>query len=115
VGAGVESLRLPAGVHAQLTIVSPDRRKAAIVATLEPGAELRSGTALSLVVRDASRTPHVYQIAGPEFVRVPVELNRGLNRVLLTPLATAMTPPNPAVPGSQELLLVPSLTIAGHA
>jgi hypothetical protein len=114
VGAGVESLWLPAGADAQLTIVSPDRRKAAIVATMEPGGELRSGASLSLRITDASRRPHVYRINGGP-IRPPIELNRGLNRVLLTPVATATNPPNPAVPSTEQLLIVPSLTIAAHA
>jgi hypothetical protein len=113
-GAGVESLWLPAGAHAQLTIVSPDRRKAAIVATMAPGAELRSGASLSLRVTDASRRPHEYQIVGAGLMRLPVALNGGVNRVLLTPVATATNPPNPAVPGTKQLLIVPSLTIGAH-
>jgi hypothetical protein len=115
VGAGVESLWLPAGADARLAIVSPNRRRAAIVATMEPGAELRAGASLSLRVSDASRRPHEYQIGGAGVIRLPVELNRGLNRVRLTPVATATNPPNPAVPASEQLLIVPSLTIAGHA
>jgi hypothetical protein len=115
VGAGVESLWLRGGGHAQLTIVSPDRRKAAIVATMEPGAELGSGASLSLRVTDASRRPHEYQIAGARLIRLPVALTRGVNRVLLTPVATATNPANPAVPSTEQLLIVPSLTIAAHA
>lgn len=115
VGAGVTALSLAAGAHAELTIVSPDRRKAAIVATVEPGGELRPGASLSLRLTDASRGPHEYQIARAGLIRLPVELNRGLNRVLLTPLATATNPPNPAVPSTEQLLNVPSLTIAANA
>ena len=37
-GAGTESFWLPVGTSAQLTIVSPDRREAAIVATMVVGA-----------------------------------------------------------------------------
>jgi hypothetical protein len=121
-GAGVESFWLPSGAHAQLTIVSPDRRKAAIVATMAPGAALRSGTPLALRVTDASRRSHEYQLGGlrqfpqgPRTFRLPVELNRGINRVLLTPFATALNPPNPAIPSSEQLLIVPALHIAAHA
>jgi hypothetical protein len=114
IGAGVESLWLPADASAQLTIVSPDRRKAAIVATVVFGAALRSGATLSVRIKDASATPHDYAIsAGP--LRIPVELSRGLNRVLLTAVATATNPPNPAVPASTQLLIIPSLTLGAHA
>jgi hypothetical protein len=115
VGAGVESLWLPARAHAELTIVSPNRREAAIVATMEPGPELRGGGRLSVRIADASRRPHEYPIGAAGLYRLPVALNRGLNRVLLTPVATATSPPNPAVPTSEQLLIVPSLTIAAHA
>jgi hypothetical protein len=115
VGAGVESFWLPAGANARLTIVSPDRRTAAIVAPIEPGGELRGGASLSLQVNDASRRPQVYQIAAAGHYRLPVELNQGLNRVLLTPVASALNLPNPGVPSSEQLLIVPSLTIAAHA
>jgi hypothetical protein len=121
-GAGVEAFSLPAGTDAQLTIVSPDRRKAAIVATIGPGEELRNGASLSLRVTDASRRPHEYQLGslrlfprGPRTFRLPVELNRGINRVLLMPFATALNPPNPALLSTQLLLIVPSLHIAAHA
>jgi hypothetical protein len=113
-GAGVESFWLPTESSAQLTIVSPGRRQAAIVADMAVGAALRSGGALWLRVKDASSTPREYRILGSGRRRIPIALNRGLNRVLLTPRATAVNPPDPAVPASQQLLIVPLLTIAEH-
>jgi hypothetical protein len=113
-GDGVESFSLPAGTAAQLTIVSPDRREAAIVATVEISAALRSGAAPSVQVHDASRVPHDFRILSNGPVRIPIELDRGLNRVLLTPVATATNPANPAVPESDRLLSVQFLTIAGR-
>jgi hypothetical protein len=44
---------------------------------------------------------------------LPIELKRGLNRLVLTPVATATNTPNPAVASTQQLLVVPSLTIVG--
>jgi len=112
-GAGIESFSLPAGTSAQLTIVSPDRREAAIVATVISPA-LRSGAALSVQVHDASPVPHDFRILSNGPVRIPIELDRGLNRLLLTPVTTATKPSNPAVPESGALLIVQSLTIAGR-
>jgi len=114
VGAGTASFSLPAHTSAQLMIVSPNRREAAIVATVEIGPALRRGAALSVRIDDASPAPHDYQIASNGLLRVPIELNRGLNRLLLTPVATATNPPNPAVPQSEQLLIVQSLTISGR-
>jgi hypothetical protein len=113
IGRGVESFWLTVGTSARLTIVSPDQRVAAIVATMEPGAELRRGATLSVRIADASRAPREYSIDGGGPLRLPIELKRGLNRLVLTPVATATNTPNPAVASTQQLLVVPSLTIVG--
>jgi hypothetical protein len=114
VGAGIASFSLADSTSAQLTIVSPNRRVAAIVATVEIGPALRSGGTLSVRIDDASPAPHYYPILGAGLLRLPIELNRGLNRLLLTAVATATNPPNPAVSQSERLLIVHSLTIAGR-
>jgi hypothetical protein len=111
---GIDSFWLPVGGSAELTIVSPDRRRAAIVALMIPEPELRNGAVLSLQVTDASRAPHEQPILSAAPVRVPVQLNRGLNRVQLTPMATAIAPPNPAVTRSQKKLVISSLTLASR-
>jgi hypothetical protein len=112
-GPGTVSFWLPAGGTAQLSVVSPDRREAAIVADLAVGAALRSRGRLTLRVKDASAVSHDYQVLGTERARLPILLKRGLNRVRLTPIATATNPPNPAVPATQQLLIVPLLAIGG--
>ncbi len=114
IGAGVQSFSLPPGVPANLTVVSPDQREAAVVATMEIGGALRSGGTLSVRVTDASARPHFYQIVANGLVRIPIALNRGLNRLVITPIASATNPVDPAAPASEQLLIVPSLTIAGH-
>ena len=55
-------------------------------------------------VSDASIPPRDYHVAGIGAVRLPVELNRGLNRVLVTPVANGTTPPTPPCPASKQLL-----------
>jgi hypothetical protein len=114
IGAGVESFALDPGYSANLTIVSPDRRKAAIVANLEIGRALGPGGVLSLLIHDASSTQHEFSVLHNGVTRVPVELNRGLNRVTLTPAGTVINPPNPTVAVDNVLLIVPSLTLAAH-
>jgi hypothetical protein len=113
-GAGTEDFSLPVGTSARLTIVSPDRREAALVASVRPEPELRNGATLSMRVTDASRAPHEQLILGAGPLRLPVELNRGLNRVQLTPVASAVTSPNSAVPASGQLLIVTGLTLASR-
>jgi hypothetical protein len=113
-GAGVVSFSLPAGSAANLTVVSPDRRIAAVLASVETGPALPKGTALSLQVHDASPTPHDVSITYNGLVRIPVQLDRGVNRVVLTPVAGATTPATPAAIAAQPLLTVSSLTLAAH-
>jgi hypothetical protein len=120
IGVGTESFSLPVGTSVQLTIVSPDRREAAIVSTMAVGALgpggaiVRSGATLLVELRDTSSAPRDYRIQGAGPVRLPVELNRGLNRVLLTPVQTVGSTPNAAAAESDQLLEVPSLTLAAR-
>jgi hypothetical protein len=101
IGAGVESVSLRPGTSAQLTIVSPDERKAAIVANVQTGVALHNGRALAIQIKDASPQTHDFFILHNGVARIPVELNRGLDRVRLTP-----------APALQELLVMSSLTLA---
>ena len=112
-GAGVQSLWLPSGTSAEVTIVSPDHRQAALVATMTPGAELGKGGTLSVQVINGSRPAGVYPVhAG--VMRIPVSLHTGLNRVTIAPVASKVNVPNPTIPGAQQLLIVPTLTIAAR-
>jgi hypothetical protein len=121
IGTGVVAFWLPPATPAHLTIVSPDRREAAIVATISSGGALGRNASLSVQV-DGSLSHYDfpiaekgrYTIAGNGLVRLPVKLKRGINRVNLTPRASAVNTANPAVLTSQQLLIVSSLTIAGH-
>jgi hypothetical protein len=112
-GAGVQSFRLPAGTSAELIIVAPDHREAAIVATMTAGAGLGPGATLSVHVTNDSRPAGIYPVHGG-IMRIPIELKRGLNRLLLAPVASATRAPDTTVPGAQQLLIVPSLTLAGR-
>jgi hypothetical protein len=119
IGTGVVAFWLPPATPAQLTIVSPDQREAAIVATISSGAALAPGANLSLRV-DGSRSHYGFPLvrhghyASTGVLRLPLKLKRGINRVNLTPRASALNAPDPAVPASQQLLIVSSLTLAGH-
>jgi hypothetical protein len=114
IGAGINSFWFPVDSSADLTIVSPDRRVAAIVANLEIGPALRQGAALLLLIHDASSGLHEFRVLHNGRTRIPVQLNRGLNRVDLTPVATAINPPNPNVAGSNQLLIVSSMGLDPH-
>jgi hypothetical protein len=47
-------------------------------------------------------------------MRIPVSLHTGLNRVTIAPVASKVNVPNPTIPGAQQLLIVPTLTIAAR-
>jgi hypothetical protein len=121
VGTGVEAFWLPPATPAELTIVSPNQREAAIVATLGSGGALRAGASLSVHVDD-SLSHYAFSIVkkgkstipSGGAVRLPIKLKRGINRVTLTPLASAVNVSDPAVLASQQLLIVTSLAIGGH-
>ena len=65
-------------------------------------------------LRSTSRVSHNYIVTHAGLLRLPVELNRGLNHVILTPLAATTNSPEPPAPAAQQALKVSSLTIAGH-
>jgi hypothetical protein len=113
-GAGVESVWLASGTSATLTVVSPDRRLASLTATAAPGAELGKGGRLWMRIADdpSKATYQVPVTGGP--VRVPLLLDRGLNRLTLSPAASALNTPNPTVPGAFQLLIVKSMSLAAH-
>jgi len=112
IGAGVQTGYLAPETHAELTIVSPGRRTAALVAVVSPGAALRRGATLYVEIKDASSMAHIFPISGNGYVRWPIQLNRGVNRVLLTPVASATNAVNSAVPASGQLLNITSLAVA---
>ena len=113
IGAGVQSFWLPSGTSAEVTIVSPDRREAALVATMAAGAELGTGGTLSVQLINGSRSAGLFPVRAG-VMRIPVSLHTGLNRVTLVPIASKVNIPNPTIPGAQQLLIVPTLTIAGR-
>jgi hypothetical protein len=113
IGAGIKSFSLPAGAQADLTIVSPDRRSATVVAALGIGAGLRPGTALTVVIKDASKARQAFPVTGDGVRRFPIQLKQGLNRVTMTPFVTAAGPAHPAV-RAQQLLIVSSVALASR-
>jgi hypothetical protein len=114
-GSDVTSFWLGAEDQADLTIVSPDTRKAALVASVTAGPELRAGASLSVDIHGPGPTSHSYRLpAEAAEARIPVHLHPGLNRIVLSPSATATNQTNPAVPASLVLLAVSDLSLAGR-
>ncbi len=105
--------RLTLGDQAHLTIVSPDVREAALLATVTPEAEPGAG-ALGVLIRGPGHADHLYPTpphGGP--MRIPVHLSRGLNRLVLSPADIAVQS-RPSAADSRELLVIDSLSLASH-
>jgi hypothetical protein len=119
-GFGVTTGWLSQGEEAHLTIVSPDTREAALVATLIP-AYVTPGTssiqfgagAPGLLARGPGRASSTYGVPlSGEQVRIPVHLRPGLNRLGLIPLVDPGG--GGAVPPSEQLMVIENLSLAGE-
>jgi hypothetical protein len=114
--------RLSVGDRMRLTIVSPDTREAALLATMTPGAErgdeapIELGTGASRVlIRGPGHASYTYPVPpGGGRVRIPVHLRRGLNHLVLSPIATAVSGITPGIPASQQLLAINNLSLASR-
>jgi hypothetical protein len=115
------SFTLLTGGKARLSIVSPDRREAALVVNLIPGSlsagsEIQPGGATSeLLLNGPGHTSLSYPISATgATLRIPVRLRRGLNHLGLSALAGATKLSNPNPPGRTPALFVRELSLAGH-
>jgi hypothetical protein len=107
------------GEQIDVTIVSPDTRRAVLLATWTPtasaGATAAPGRPSSaLLVRGPGRAGSTYRIRpGGEPTRIPVSLTAGLNRLSLTPLVPEAGGGASAVEGeSQSPLLIRGVSLA---
>jgi hypothetical protein len=115
----VSSPQLPlldVGEQAEVIVVSPDARAAALLATWAPAvargdAVERAAYASRVLVRGPGHASATYAIpAGGKTTRVPVQLSPGLNRIALIPLATATKRANTPT-NAQQLLYVESVSV----
>jgi hypothetical protein len=107
------------GERANVTIVSPDSRRAVLLATWEPTASAggpvgRGRPGSALLVRGPGHAASSYRIrSGGEPTQIPVALTAGLNRLSLTPLVLEARGGRSAVEGSsQPPLLLLSVSLA---
>jgi hypothetical protein len=111
-GTNVTGLWLDAGGQAQLTIVSPDARESTLVARVSPGPALAPGAPLAARVRGPGRATHVQPLQ-PGEARIPLHLDRGVNRLVLTPLTAGASARRPAESEAQAVILVENVHLAG--
>jgi hypothetical protein len=111
---GTAPFWLSAGEQADLTIVSPDVRGAALLASVAPGAALGAGGSLWAVLTNPGHSSHSYLLPPRGgVVRIPVRLSIGVNRLVFSPLASAIKLRNPTTPSTRPLLVVSDLSLAG--
>jgi hypothetical protein len=100
---GVPAFSLSLIEQAQLTIVSPDARRATLVTNIA----LRAGSRYGVHIDGPGRENYEYALPRGEQIDVPVTLQRGLNRMTLSPLLVSSSI---AVP-RQPVMLVEELAI----
>jgi hypothetical protein len=89
-GTEVTGFWLNARDHADLTIVSPDTRQDTLVANTFAGPALEAGTSPEVLIAGAEHASHVYRLPGAGgLARIPVHLSRGVNQLVLVPVAGA--------------------------
>jgi hypothetical protein len=116
-GTEVTGFSLIPGGQSDITIVSPDRRESALVATAQAGPALRAGQPLAVRVTGPGPSSHTYRVlAGNGQARIPVRLSRGVNQLELTPGASSLGETSPTATGSESevLMTFTHLGVAGR-
>jgi hypothetical protein len=113
-GVGAAAFWLGADVPASLTVLSPDAREASLVADVSPGRALAAGVPRGILLDGPGSARASYRLpAHRAVVNIPVHLDDGMNRLVLSPLlGGANGTGNPATSGTQPLLLVWRLSLA---
>ncbi len=89
-GTRITGIWLGAADQADLTIVSPDQRKASLLARVFAGPGTPAGGRLALRIAGPGNTSSVYQLpGGGTEVAMVVHLHGGLNNLVLTPASPA--------------------------
>jgi hypothetical protein len=111
---------LSVGEQDEIVIVSPDSRRATLLAVLHPATRTKDvielgGHISTLLVRGPGHVSATYRISpGGELVGITVRLSTGLNRLTLTALAGDTRGAKAAIPSSRQLLGLESLSLANQ-
>jgi hypothetical protein len=106
-GTEVQDFYLTANDQADVTIVSPDSRKDAIVANTSAGQALAAGASPEIRVTGPGPTSHTYPLpGGGQRARIPVRLHKGVNQLVLSPGAPAANQTGMLGPEPESLALV---------
>jgi hypothetical protein len=114
--APTTAFALTVGERAELTVVSPDTRTAALVANMTPAIVAASGASRStstavLLVRGPGRASNTYTIQpGGAERKIPVRLSPGIDHLVLR----ALVVPASGIPAKLQALVFQNLSLAGH-
>ncbi len=108
-GAGATVFSLGVGEQADFTIVSPDKRQAALAAEVTQRHDIEAGyPVVGVHVEGPGPASHDYTLpAESGVVSIPIALDRGLNRFVLSPQPTAALQANSRL----QVLKVESLSV----
>jgi hypothetical protein len=111
-GTNVTAFWLSAHEQADLTIVSPDSRKAVLLANSYGGPALKAGASLGVRVRGPGPQSYTYSLpTGGAEAQIPVELHGGVNRLFLSPIASAVRAVRSSSPEAAALLALAHLQL----
>jgi hypothetical protein len=115
-GTEATGFSLTASSQADLTIVSPENQESAFVATASAGPALGRGQPFEARVTGPGAISHTYRVpGGGGRVRIPVHLNRGINRVALSPATSAESETSPSAESESEVLMAfTNLAVTGR-
>ena len=111
---------LSVGERDEIVIVSPDARRATLLAALSPATRTKDviepgGHASTLLVHGPGHMSATYRVRpGGEVVPIALRLSAGLNRLTLTALASDIRGGEAAIPSSRQLLGVESMSLANQ-
>jgi hypothetical protein len=101
--------------EAVLTIVSPDRREAALLATVAAGPALTAGSLPEAHIRSAGHASYGYRLPPRGgAVRIPLHLDRGVNQIVLSTSAEVEAPTSGFEPESSALVVFSHLSLASR-
>lgn len=101
-----------------ITVVSPDARKAVLLANLVPAVKIggvteRGNYDSRVLIHGPEHTRSIYRVRpGGPAVRFPLQLRSGLNRLTLVPLGTQAPRGRLTIPTSSQLLIIESMSVA---
>ncbi len=106
-GTEATGFSLTAGSQTELTIISPESREIMLVADVSAGPALGAGGSLQARIVGPGHVSHSYRMpVGGEEARIPIRVSTGVNRLVVSPVASAEHRFNRPEPESESQALM---------